>query len=33
LDRVTEEESPVVVSNYERLKDLEWMIGDWVDSD
>jgi uncharacterized protein (TIGR02246 family) len=33
LDRVSEERTPVVVSNYERLKDLEWMIGDWVDGD
>jgi uncharacterized protein (TIGR02246 family) len=33
LDRVSEEESPVVRSNYERLKDLEWMIGTWVDQD
>jgi uncharacterized protein (TIGR02246 family) len=33
LDRITEEDIPVVVSNYEHLKDLEWMIGTWVDSD
>jgi uncharacterized protein (TIGR02246 family) len=33
LDRVSEESAPVVVSNYDRLKDLEWMIGDWVDGD
>ena len=33
LDRVSEEESPVIHSNYDRLKDLEWMIGDWVDQD
>ena len=33
LDRVSEEESPVVHSNYDRLKDLEWMIGNWVDQD
>jgi uncharacterized protein (TIGR02246 family) len=33
LDRVSEERAPTVVSNYERLKDLEWMIGDWVDGD
>jgi uncharacterized protein (TIGR02246 family) len=33
LDRITEEEVPVVISNYERLKELEWMIGDWVDED
>ena len=33
LDRVSEEESPVIHSNYDRLKDLEWMIGNWVDQD
>jgi uncharacterized protein (TIGR02246 family) len=33
LDRVTEEEVPVVRSNYEHLKELEWMIGNWVDGD
>ena len=33
LDRVTEEDVPVVVSNYEKLKELEWMIGTWVDQD
>ncbi len=33
LDRVTEEVPPVVVSNYEHLKNLEWMIGSWVDQD
>ena len=33
LDRVTEEEVPVVLSHYEQLKDLEWMIGSWVDAD
>ena len=33
LDRVTEEDSPVIASNYERLKELEWMIGMWVDQD
>jgi uncharacterized protein (TIGR02246 family) len=33
LDRVTEEDIPIVVSNYEHLKDLEWMIGSWVDQD
>ena len=32
IDRVTEEEeSPEAPSHYEQLKDLEWMIGDWVD--
>jgi len=33
LDRVTEEDMPVVASHYEQLKDLEWMIGRWVDED
>jgi uncharacterized protein (TIGR02246 family) len=33
LDRVTEEEVPVVPSRYEQLKELEWMIGTWVDQD
>ncbi len=33
LDRVTEDDVPVVRSNYEHLKDLEWMIGTWVDED
>jgi uncharacterized protein (TIGR02246 family) len=33
LDRVTEEDVPVVPSHYEQLKDLEWMIGRWVDQD
>jgi uncharacterized protein (TIGR02246 family) len=33
LDRVTEEDVPVVASHYEQLKDLEWMIGRWVDQD
>jgi len=33
LDRVTEEDVPVVMSHYEQLKDLEWMIGTWVDAD
>ena len=33
LDRVTEEDVPVVTSNYEKLKELEWMIGTWVDQD
>jgi len=33
LDRVTEEDVPVVLSHYEQLKELEWMIGTWVDSD
>jgi len=37
LDRVTEEEAPTAVapppSNYEHLKDLEWMVGSWIDDD
>lgn len=33
LDRVTEEDVPVITSHYEQLKDLEWMIGVWVDQD
>ena len=33
LDRVTEEDVPVVTSHYEQLKELEWLIGRWVDED
>jgi uncharacterized protein (TIGR02246 family) len=33
LDRIEEEETVEVQSNYERLKELEWMIGTWVDQD
>ncbi|PHS15269.1 MAG: DUF4440 domain-containing protein [Blastopirellula sp.] len=33
LDRVTEEEVPVIQSNYEHLKSLEWLVGTWVDED
>jgi len=34
LDRVTEEDVPVPApSHYDQLKDLEWMIGKWVDQD
>jgi uncharacterized protein (TIGR02246 family) len=33
LDRVTEEDVPVVLSNYDKLKSLEWLIGSWVDGD
>jgi uncharacterized protein (TIGR02246 family) len=33
LDRVTEEEALPIVSHYEKLKELEWMIGSWVDDD
>jgi hypothetical protein len=31
LDRVTEENNNVPASNYEHLKDLEWIVGTWVD--
>ena len=30
IDRVTEQEIIVKASHYEQLKDLEWLIGDWV---
>jgi uncharacterized protein (TIGR02246 family) len=33
LDRVTEEDVPVVPSHSEELKELKWMIGTWVDQD
>src|SRR3954453_12240481 len=37
LDRVTEEQPPAPPapppSNYEHLKELEWMVGSWVDRD
>ena len=33
LDRVTEEDVQVVLSHYEQLKELAWMIGTWVDGD
>ena len=33
LDRVTDEDTPVVLSHYEQLKELEWMVGSWVDQD
>jgi len=34
LDRVTEEEPPAPPpSNYDHLKELEWMVGSWVDRD
>jgi uncharacterized protein (TIGR02246 family) len=33
LDRVTEEDVPLLLSHYEQLKELEWMIGSWVDGD
>lgn len=32
IDRVTEDEIVVPLSNYEQLKDLDWMIGQWVDA-
>ena len=32
IDRITEEEIVVPASNYEYLKGLEWMIGQWVDA-
>jgi uncharacterized protein (TIGR02246 family) len=34
LDRVTEEAAaPPPPSNYEHLKDLQWMVGTWIDQD
>jgi uncharacterized protein (TIGR02246 family) len=34
LDRVSEEESPSPLpSSYEHLKELDWMIGSWIDQD
>jgi uncharacterized protein (TIGR02246 family) len=34
LDRLSEQESPASPpSNYEHLKELEWMIGTWIDED
>ena len=33
LDRVSEDEDLTPPSNYEHLKELEWMIGTWVDED
>ena len=34
LDRISEEEPPAPPpSNYEHLKELEWMIGSWIDQD
>jgi uncharacterized protein (TIGR02246 family) len=34
LDRVSEESPPVALpSPYEHLKELEWMIGSWIDQD
>jgi uncharacterized protein (TIGR02246 family) len=31
IDRVTEDEMVVELSHYENLKDLEWLIGEWID--
>jgi uncharacterized protein (TIGR02246 family) len=31
IDRVTEEEIEIRASNYDKLKELEWIIGNWVD--
>lgn len=33
LDRITEEVAIETISHYEQLKELEWMIGRWVDQD
>lgn len=33
LDRVTEEDLPLVPTPHEQLKELEWMIGTWIDQD
>lgn len=33
LDRVSEEETTTPPSNYEKLKELQWMEGTWVDGD
>ncbi len=35
LDRVTEEEPPAPppTSGYDHLKELEWMVGSWIDND
>jgi uncharacterized protein (TIGR02246 family) len=33
LDRVTDKATAVARSNYQHLKDLEWLIGSWVDDD
>jgi uncharacterized protein (TIGR02246 family) len=33
LDRVSEEEAPVVHSSYEQLKKLEWMVGRWTSAE
>ncbi len=33
LDRVSEDDVPVISSNDEHLRELEWMIGTWIDGD
>ncbi len=33
LDRMTEEEIVTPPSHYEHLKELEWMVGNWIDAD
>ena len=33
IDRVSEESRPMIKSNYQHLKDLEWLIGSWSDVD
>jgi uncharacterized protein (TIGR02246 family) len=33
LDRITEEMTLPVISHYEHLKDLDWMVGRWIDQD
>jgi uncharacterized protein (TIGR02246 family) len=33
LDRVTDDEVVTTISHYDKLKELEWMIGSWVDDD
>jgi len=33
LDRVTDDPAPAAPPNYEHLKEIEWMIGTWVDED
>jgi len=33
LDRITEEEALTLVAPYDKLKELDWLIGSWIDSD
>jgi len=33
IDRVSEDEVIAEVSHYEQLKELEWLIGNWIDED